>query len=293
MARESYHAGLRGRPHCDTIAARIEVVPTSPNTMTETGLIRNTLNLGRRLLAVPPDLPRGFTAADFNRFMREETFIYSPRYAKQRVVIHNGDMLRELARDHGRGIILPFLHYGSFFLIGGAVRHQLGITYSAIASRRNLRLELVTEEQKAFWEGVHARGEALYGNSMFYTDEPPNRLMRWLKTPGNTLGIVMDVREPGQAIEEHALTLLGKTVYMQTGPARVACLAQAPMVPTTIRYDAREKRHHLYFSAPVMPNDDPVGMTQAVLNALEPALIEAPEQQFYDICSTFSTPHSG
>lgn len=261
--------------------------------MTETGLFRNALNLGRRLLAMPPGLPREFAAADFNRFMREETFVYSPRYAMQRVAIHNGDILRELARNRAQGIILPFLHYGSFFLIGGAVRHQLGMPYSAIASRRNLRLELVTEEQKAFWEGVHARSEALYGNPMFYTDEPPNRLMRWLRTPGNTLGIVMDVREPGQPIQEHALTLLGRTIYMQTGPARVACLAQAAMVPTTIRYDATEKRHHLYFSAPVLPNGDPVGMTQAVLSALEPALAEAPEQQFYDICGTFSTPHAG
>ncbi len=255
-------------------------------------MLEDILSLGatlqQRIWPAPPPLPENHTMAEFGRFMREETFLYSARYARRRVKPEGSEYLTDLAAKSG--VMVAFLHYGSFFLTGGAIAARLGVPYTAIASRRNL--EIATEQDKAFWYGVHERSNRFYSRPLFFTDESPRRPLSWLKQKGNALGIVLDVREDGQTYREDEYRFLGGKVHMQSGPARLACIAGVPIVPVTIRYFPAQKRHHLRFDAPVFPDGDPVGMTQRLLDALGTRVAEEPEQQFYDIAAGFGKPSS-
>lgn len=255
-------------------------------------LLRRALILDRlravrgRLWPAPPELPESYTLADYGRFMREETFRYSARYARRLIVIHGREHLLEAAR--ASGAMVAFLHYGSWILAGGAICHSLGLPYTVIASRRNLEID--APEEKRFWEGVHQRVRHLYGHPMFFTDQSPRQPIKWLKENGHVLGVVLDVREQGQQIEEHPFQFLGQTIFMQSGPARLARIAAVPMVPATIQYQPRERCHHLYFDAPVFPEGNPQHTTQHLLRVLEKHVARAPQQQFYDIVSEFGRP---
>lgn len=242
--------------------------------------------LWRRLNAIPPDLPANYARADYAQFMRAETYSYSQRYACQRVVIHGEDHLLRIAQQGGG--MLACLHYGSFFLSGGAIVRQLGLPYTAVVTSRNLLV--LPEAEAAFWKAVHRRAEMLYDQALFSTGAPPRILLNWLKTKGNMLGVVLDVREYGHKIKEHSFNFMGQPIFMQTGPAKLACLARVPLVPMTIRYDLTEKRHHLYFDAPIMPTD-PVGMTQEALTILGRYVAKAPNQLYQDIVRDFAIPH--
>ncbi|OFW18618.1 MAG: hypothetical protein A3H27_11390 [Acidobacteria bacterium RIFCSPLOWO2_02_FULL_59_13] len=237
----------------------------------------------QRLWPAPPELRDNYTMADYVRFMREETFHYSVRYARRLVVIHGGEHLLEAARNGA--VMVAFLHYGSWILAGGAIAHRLGLPYTVIASRRNLEIE--PPEEKRFWEGVHLRGSRLYGHPLFYTDQSPRQPVKWLKKNRHVLGVVLDVREHGQQREEPAFEFLGHTIYMQTGPARLARIAGVPIVPTCIQYRPQERRHNLFFDAPVLPDADPCRTTQQLLRVLEKHVALAPQQQFYDIVTEF------
>lgn len=247
-------------------------------------LVESLLALRQSLCPSTPQLPKRYTIADYVRFMREETFRYSRRYARRLIVMHGQEHLLEVASNSA--VMVNFLHYGSWILAGGAIAHRLGLPYTVIASRRNI--EILAPEEKKFWEGVHRRCNQLYGHPMFYTDQSPRLPIKWLKTPGHILGVALDVREHNQKYEEHPFQFLGHTLFMQSGPARLACIAGVPMVPVTIQYRPQERRHHMYFDAPVFPNGNPQHMTQQILHVLEKHLASAPEQQFGDIIAAFS-----
>jgi len=240
----------------------------------------------QRLWPVPPHLPERYTLTDYVRFMCEETFRYSARYARRLVVMHGQEHLLEAARKSG--VMVAFLHYGSWILAGGAIAHRLGLPYTVIASRRNL--EIMPVEEKRFWEGAHQRIGRLYGHPMFFTDQSPRGPIKWLGKSGHVLGVVLDVREHGQRYEEHPFQFLGHTVFMQCGPARLARIAGVPIVPASIEYRPGERRHHLRFDAAVFPDRDPRHTTQQLLRVLEEQVARIPQQQFHDILAEFSRP---
>lgn len=216
--------------------------------------------------------------------MREETFSFSPRYARRNVMLHDQQGLIDAASHSG--VIVCHLHYGSWILAGGAIAHSMRLPFTAIASRRNL--EIIPHAEKAFWQGVHRRGSILYGQDLIYSDQSPRLALEWLRTKGHTLGVALDVREHAQQYKEYPMQFLGKTVYMQIGPARLACMAKVPMVPAIMHYCPKERRHHLYFGAPILPDASPQQMTQCALAAMEKYVMADTNQQFYDIAAAFS-----
>lgn len=242
----------------------------------------------RRLLSIPPSLPARYTQAEYAQFMRAETHAYTRRYARRRVVIHGANHLAEIAQHSGG--MLACLHYGSFFLAGGAVVEQLHLPYTAVVTSRNFRV--LPEGEAAFWMAVHRRAEMLYRQPMFSTGSPPRTLLNWLGTAGNMLGVVLDVREHGHKIREYPMNFMGNSIYIQIGPAKLACLAKVPLIPMTIRYSPEERRHHLYFSTPILPTD-PVEMTQQALDVLGKYVELAPNQLYQDIIRDFAVPHPG
>ena len=251
-----------------------------------TRIVDTVKALRQRLWPEPPELPELYTLADYGHFMREETFHYSARYARRLVVIHGREHLLEATRNGGA--MVAFLHYGSWILAGGAIAHRLHLPYTVIASRRNLEVD--TPEEKRFWEGVHQRVSSLYGHPMFFTDQSPRQPIKWLKKNSHVLGVVLDVREHGQRYEEYPFEFLGHTIFMQTGPARLARIAGVPILPASIEYRPRQGCHHLYLDTAVSADGNPKHTTQHLLRVLEKHVARAPKQQFYDIVAEFARP---
>jgi len=239
----------------------------------------------RHALALPPHLSGEVTMDSYREFMQEETFSYSPRYAKERVVVHGEQALAEAMTD--RGALIAFMHYGSFFLMGGAVRHQLGLPYTAIASRRNLKL--LAPSDQAFWQGAHQRSGELYEKSLFFSDEQVMQSKRWLEKPQHTLGVALDVHEIGYPQPRHPFEFLGQKVFLPIAPARLARLAKVAMVPSLMHFDAKTASHHLHFFSPVQA-DSPTEATQEALATIEGWVQKDPNQQFFDIAQAFSAP---
>jgi len=240
----------------------------------------------RRSQASPPPLVTDYTQADFINFMREETFLYSKKYACSRVVIHGGQHLVNASQQ--KGALLACLHYGSFFLSGGAIFHQLGLPYTAVVTSRNLAV--LNPPEKAFWRGVHQRTATLYERPLFMTGDSPRSMLKWLDSPSHLLGIVLDVREQGVETKEYPFTFMDSPIIMQVGPARLACMALVPMLPMNIQYHPEERCHHLTISQPIMPSNDPIEMTRQALHALDTSVRQVPEQFFHDIITVFADP---
>lgn len=241
----------------------------------------------RHFFSPPPVLPEGYDGSAFLTFMKDETYRFSPRYAKRYVVIHNQSQLIKLAKESSA--LLTPLHYGSFFLAGGAIVHQLRLPYTAIVTGRNLQ-RLPMEEQ-LFWKSVHKRSSVLYKQPLFYTGQThPTALLNYLKKSGNLLGAVLDVREDGQSYKEYSFNFLNQRVYLQTGPARLAYLAKVPILPMTIQYHVHERRHHLYFGEPIYPCKDHIETTQRLLSEIESHINNDYRQFFYDILSVMAKP---
>lgn len=234
----------------------------------------------KTLLVIPPYLPSGFTMSDFFRFMCEETFLFTPRYARKLVVIHNGQILSEITKD--RGAVLAPLHYGSFFLSGGAIVHQLKLRCTAIVTHNNLLV--LPAEEADFWRGVHHRTQLLHQQPLFHAGITPRQeMLQYLAKPQNLLWAMLDVREAGRDRPEFPFSFLQKQIHLQTGAARLASRAGVPLIPMCIQYIRKEQRHHLHFGLPISPENSPAEMTQQALTQLEKFVVNQPEQFFHDM----------
>jgi lauroyl/myristoyl acyltransferase len=228
---------------------------------------------------VPPALTVPYDMRAFGQFMREETGLYSPAYARQRVRVQGRAHLRRAARQGG--VVLAMLHHGSWILAGGAVAHQLRMPYTVVASRRSLDHE--PDAVRNFWLGVHQRGAALYGQPLLYTDEPAFAAVRWLQKAGHVLGVVLDVREGAKQTPEHPFAFCGQQVFLQTGPARLARVSGATVVPAVMVYDPAAAAHQLHLLPPVARGLSDVDTTQAALAAMSALFAASQQQAFYDI----------
>lgn len=243
------------------------------------GLAR-LVHFARRVAARPPVLQENYDTQAFARFMRSETHLYCPRYARRNVAIHGGGHL-----GPGGGV-LAFLHYGSFFLSGAALVHGLGLRYTAIASRHNLAF--MPSQEAEFWLGVHSRSSRVYSRSLFYTDEPATQPLSWLKQ-GGLLGVSIDAREVGRRQRYGLCDYLGHRLYLNLGAARLAQLAGVPLHAMTIQYDIRRRRHDLYIGPPRRVVDH-VSALQQVLDDMAPIVARQPAQIFHDLVGIFSSP---
>jgi hypothetical protein len=175
--------------------------------------------------------------------------------------------------------------------MNGALHHLCGgAPITSIASRRNL--EFCTPAEKDFWLGVHQRSaESCNAPVIFYTDQSPIGPVRWLKQAHQVLTVALDVREPAADKPEQSFQFMGQTVYLQTGPAKLAQLTGAQVVPAAIEYKAETQRHLLTLHPAIDPNScTPEALTQTALDAIGPHVMRTPEQQFYDLLGALQTP---
>ena len=99
------------------------------------------------------------------------------------------------------------------------------------------------------------------------------------------------VREPAADKPEQQFEFLGQTIYLQTGPAKLAQLTGAQVVPAAIEYNAQTQRHLLTLYPSIDPSTcTPEVLTQNALDCIGPHVMHAPEQQFYDLLGALQTP---
>jgi hypothetical protein len=239
----------------------------------------------------PPALSMHFDLAAYRQFMCDETHLYRASYIQKRVDIEGAaNYTKALAEG---SVIVVFVHHGSWLLMNGALHHLCGgAPITSIASRRNL--EFCTPEEKEFWLGVHKRSaESCNAPVIFYTDQSPIGSVRWLKEPHHVLTVALDVREPAADKPEQSFKFMEQSIYLQTGPAKLAQLTGAQVVPAAIEYNAQTQRHLLTLYPAIDPATcSPEQLTQTALDCIGPHVMRAPTQQFYDLLGALQMPQA-
>jgi lauroyl/myristoyl acyltransferase len=240
----------------------------------------------RQFFALPPRLKVNYSREDYFNFFKNETEIYSKKYAKERVIIHSTSEIVELTRK--KGAVLAPIHHGSFFLSGGVFVHQLGLNCNAVVTHNNLLV--LPPEQAKIWRAMHKAVERLHGQNLFYAGiNKKSEIVDYLSLPRNLLWAMLDVREAGRPRPEYPFFFQGNTIYIQTGSAQLACSAGVPFVPIGIKYNPINKVHDLFIGAAITPSADPIKMTQAALQQIEKFTDKNSSQLFHDM-DFFSAP---
>ena len=222
----------------------------------------------------------------YDEFMRRETFRFSPSYAMRMVSIHGG---KHLIDSKETGGILLFLHHGSFFLSGGSITHKLGLNFSLIASRRNLKF-LPSDEQE-FWKNVHRRSAKLYENRLMYSDYGVRNILNFLNH-NIFLGVAVDVQEKGYHHQTRCFQFQDKHLFFQTSAERLAILSKKKVFGMVIVYDSKKKMHDLHISPPLLP-DKSFSASQSALEFMESIIPVDHSQMFHNLNKLFSKSSSG
>jgi lauroyl/myristoyl acyltransferase len=222
----------------------------------------------------------------FDEFMRRETYLFSPEYARRMVNIHGGEHLID---SKGSGGILLFLHHGSFFLSGGAIMHKLGLNFSLIASRRNLKF--MPSGQQEFWKNVHSRSARLYENRLMYSDYGVRNILNFLND-NIFLGVAVDVQEKGHYHQTRCFQFQDKHLFFQTSAERLAILSKKKVFGMVIVYDSKKKMHDLHISPPLLP-DKSFSASQSALEFMESIIPVDHAQMFHNLNKLFSKSSSG
>lgn len=238
----------------------------------------------------PPPLGNDYSRADYLEFMKSELMQYSPAYARGRVLLREQHHL--LAALQQSNVILGLLHHGSWILIGGVFRYVFNLPYTVVASRRNL--DIVPQSEVDYWQKAHRFIAKYYGSKLFYSDQLPMGLFRWLREKTAVLGVAFDVREYNQHHKEAEINFSGHTLWIQSGPAKLARLSKSIIVPAGIHYVPQHKVHELIFYKPINPADYTADqlVTQQLFSSLEDHYLSYDQQGFNDLIDVFSRPHT-
>jgi len=241
------------------------------------------------LAPLPPPLALDFDLPAYRDFMCAETHLYREDYIRSRIT-PIGQEHYEAALQKG-SVVVVFVHHGSWLLMNGALHHLCGgAPITSLASRRNL--EFCTPEEKEFWLGVHKRSaESCNAPVIFYTDQNPIASVRWLKEPQHVLTVALDVREPSADKPESQFEFMGQNIYLQTGPAKLAQMTGASVVPAAIEYNSQSQMHTLSLHPAIDAQQHSLeAITQQALDCIGPHVQRAPQQQFYDLLGALQVP---
>lgn len=222
--------------------------------------------------------------ATFASIMKNELSYLSRDYADKKVFISNKAEIS--CESSSRGGVFAFLHFGNFFLSGAALCQKLKINYTAVASLVNM--QFMKDEEISFWRDVHEKAGNCYSEKLFFTSNYPKKMINWLLA-GNYLGVAMDVAEEGKNNKRTEFEFLGKKVFLQTSPARLARITKKPLFPMNILYCPLSRKHKLFLGKPVIVHDE-VDASKAIVEEIEKAVKGREYQFFHDIHKTFHEP---
>jgi KDO2-lipid IV(A) lauroyltransferase len=190
-----------------------------------------------------------------------------PETASGRVAITPPELLAQLIAD-GRGAVLSSPHFGPFEAAAAVAR----------ALPNGTELAAVTDE--------HGIGRALHrirtrmGLSVIDRDAPLHEVMRVLRE-GGIIVVLADLHEPG--MRGHIVDFLDGRCILPGGPAAIARMGRAPLVPFAVYRDG-PRRWRLELGAPIDPpalrggRADEQRATQELATAFSAVLRRMPEQ---------------
>ena len=216
--------------------------------------------------------------------MRHEFNCYNFRYSKMKVKIVGHENILQYKKHGG---ILGFLHFGSFFLSGIALIENLGLNYTAIASSHNLKYLPRTESD--FWHNIYSKINSYYSRPLIFTHDNIYDSLKWVKN-NNFLGVAFDVIEKGKNNKLIPVNFLGKKVFFQSSPVRLARATGRPIFPMTIRFSPIYRKHYLFIGKPYTVISD-LDTTQKVLSEMESIVKFHQYQFFHDIHRPFQNLH--
>lgn len=143
------------------------------------------------------------------------------------------------------------------------------------------------EDEVIFWKQIHNLANRTYSRNMFLSHEKNGKEMVNFLREGNFLGAAIDVAEVGSRHRFTPFQLLNNTIYLQSGPARLAKLAKVPIYGMSIVYDDIKKLHQLRITGP-HDSQNPENAIQQILKEMEGQIRSNMGQLFHDIFSLFS-----
>lgn len=194
---------------------------------------------------------------------------WSEEEVRHRVVLHDADRLFD-AHAAGRGVVAALPHTGNWDL-AGAWACLSGMPLTTVAER--LQPERLYEEFVAYRISLGMEILPLTGAGASF-----RRLVDALRA-GRFVPLLADRDLSRQGV---VVPLLGEPANLPTGPARLAQLTGAPLLPITCDYggpEGRDGRMHLRMHEPVPSSPGRTGvvsMTTAVADVFSTAIRDQP-----------------
>ena len=181
---------------------------------------------------------------------------------RARLVAIEGREHLDAALAAGRGAILVTGHLGSWEVLAAALVREGYPLCSLARPLRERRLDRALAEHRQ-----------RMGVRTISSERLPIQALRHLRR-GGFLGVLADqrIRRGGVTVE-----FLGQETRMTAGPARLAAVAGAAIVPLGIHRLA-DGTHRITVLPPLPVDADPFRATQATARALESLIRSAPEQ---------------
>jgi len=190
-----------------------------------------------------------------------------PERAAARVEIVDREWLHRLI-GAGRGVVLCSPHFGSFEASAAAARTLPPGTVVAVLTDATVTAHALAPVRRRMGLTVLAAGA------------PPRQVARILGA-GGVVVVIADLHRPG--MRGHAVDFLDARVVLPGGPAAVARIGAAPLVPFAV-YPAGPRRWRMELGAPIAPptraggRDDERRATQQLANAFSAVIRRTPEQ---------------
>ena len=231
-------------------------------------------NLERAAPALDPAARDALGRAAVASYLRywAETFRlprWSAEQVRARIVLHDEDRLLQ-AHAAGRGVVAALPHAGNWDL-AGAWACGTGMPVTTVAER--LRPESLYDDFVAYRASLGMEIVPLSGAGSSF------RLLIDRLRAGRFVPLLADRDMSRSGLE---VPLLGAAARLPSGPARLAQLTGAPLLPITCDYSGPEGaagRMHLRIHAavPTVPGrDGTLAMTRAVADVFSAAITAAP-----------------
>jgi lauroyl/myristoyl acyltransferase len=194
---------------------------------------------------------------------------WSAEQVRARIVLHDEDRLLQ-AHAAGRGVVAALPHAGNWDL-AGAWACGTGMPVTTVAER--LRPESLYDDFVAYRASLGMEIVPLSGAGSSF------RLLIDRLRAGRFVPLLADRDLSRSGVE---VPLLGAAARLPSGPARLAQITGAPLLPITCDYSGAEGaagRMHLRIHAPVRTEpgrDGTLAMTHAVADVFSAAIAAAP-----------------
>jgi KDO2-lipid IV(A) lauroyltransferase len=190
-----------------------------------------------------------------------------PEQASARIEIVPQGLLERLIAD-GRGVVLSSAHFGPFEAAAATARIlPLGTELAAVTDENTIGQALHRIRQRV-------------GLTVVPADASPRDLTEILGG-GGVVVVIADVHRPG--MRGHIVRFLDAECIMPGGPAAIARLGQAPLVPFAVYPDGL-RRWRIELGTPIAPpaqqggHADEQRATQELANAFTDVIRRTPQQ---------------